>query len=94
MTNTSWKGLTINEIVNARVRDAPIPNPNLYRANPLRLYRRTLKGTTQNESNGLMAMDYPSGSHRTTSTDCTGITQIKHFNLTTRQDERPGSCGA
>ena len=94
MTNTSWKGLTINEIVNARVRNATNPNPNLYRANPLRLYRRTLKGTTQNESNGLMAMDYPSGSQRTVSTDCNGITQIKHFNLTTRQDERPGSCGA
>ena len=91
MTIISWKGQTFNEIATARVKNNPTNN-NIFRANPLRIYRRTTKGTTNSEFNGTMTMDYPGAAHKTQSTDCVGISQTININLTENKSERPGSC--
>lgn len=91
MTIISWKGQTFNEIATARVKNNPTSN-NIFRANPLRIYRRTTKATTNTEFNGTMTMDYPGAAHITQSTNCVGISQIIDINLTENKSERPGNC--
>lgn len=93
MTIISWKGQTFNEIVNGRVKN-PGVSTNKFKANPLRIYRRETKATTNNEFSGRMTMDIPGASHVTDLTSCVGTSYTVNINLTERSDERPGSCNS
>ena len=91
MTIISWKGQTFNEIATGRVKNNP-ENLNIFRANPLRIYRRTTKGSTNSQFNGRMTMDIPGAAHITEATGCVGVPQTININLTENKTERPGSC--
>ena len=91
MTIISWKGQTFNEIATGRVKNNP-ENLSIFRANPLRIYRRTTKGSTNSQFNGRMTMDIPGAAHVTQATGCVGVPQTININLTENKTERPGSC--
>lgn len=96
----SWKGKTFNEISSSLQKNIGdngadnIIHQGIFRANPLKIYRRERGGTNCNEriSTRLSVLDTPGGTTvNSKSSNCIGNKTIVDFNLTENKSERPGN---
>jgi|TARA_B100001287_G_C22683144_1_gene531669 hypothetical protein len=96
----SWKGKTFNEISSSYKKNNGdngadnIVHQGIFRANPLKIYRRERGSTTCNEriSTRISVLNAPGGTTvNSNSTNCVGNKTIVDFNLTENKSERPGN---
>ena len=101
----SWKGKTFTQVSSSIRKNGvsgEITNSSMFRAPPLKLYRREiasftdLSNVTCNERTSLSIDGYnmPNGSliYATTNSQLNGIYGTKDINLTVNSTERPGTC--
>jgi hypothetical protein len=96
----SWKGKTFNEISSSYKKNNGdngadnIIHQGIFRANPLKIYRRERGATNCNEriSTRISILDSPGGTTvNSKSSICIGNKTIVDFNLTENKSERPGN---
>ena len=88
-----WKGRTFNEIVSVKKRNEPT-HPNLFKANPLKIYRREINVVNCNEkiNASVFMMETPGATIvNSSSSNCNGSQQVVDFNYNENKCESPCS---
>jgi hypothetical protein len=89
----SWKGRTFNEIVSVKKKNIAT-NTNIFKANPLKLYRREINVDNCNEkiNASVFMMETPGSTIvNSAATNCSGSKQIVDFNYNENKCESPCS---
>ena len=88
-----WKGRTFNEIVSVKKKNVPT-STNIFKANPLKLYRREVNTDKCNEkiSASVFMMETPGATIvNSQASNCNGSQQIVDFHYNENKCERPCS---
>ena len=88
-----WKGRTFNEVVSVKKKNEPTGS-NIFKANPLKIYRRELNSNNCNEKTNasVFMMETPGATIvNSQASNCSGSQQVVDFHYNENKCERPCS---